>query len=193
MSPVFATIRFGPFSTDYHRRAIDAGFREALGRYLTEELLPQVDEPFESTSGSLTALVGDERFCGPNSLVKDVYKLEFRFKRAGSCDEVSGEIRRDLKTGSFRPRYPHSPLFLWTARRRAENAAFEAIARRARAGETGPWPCPRCGSVLKLSDLPELFDLACPRGCFALGFHRDPATGALRHGHFFSGPPMKRE
>jgi hypothetical protein len=183
------TIKFGPFSTAYHRLAVNDEFREALDRYLSAELLPQVEEPFESTHGSLTALVADDRFCGPNSLVKDIYKLEFEFKRPGSSDNLTAEIRRSPKTGEFQPRYKHSRLFLWTAKRKAENAIFEGIVGRIQSGETGNWPCPRCGSPLKLVDSPSMFDLSCPRACFCYNFHRDPASGELRSGHFFAGPP----
>lgn len=197
MSPVFATIRFGPFSTEYHRRAVDEAFRAALDAYLTKELLPQVEEPFESTRGSLTAEVNEDRFCGPHSLVRDVYRLEFAFVRAGSVDELKCQIRRNPKTGGFGPRYPHGRLYLWTRRRKAEDkefwSALDEIVRRVGRGEKGEWHCPRCGSVLRLHDLPDLFDLSCPGGCFNYNYHRDPVTKEPRHGYFFSRPLGTRE
>ena len=99
MSPVFAAIKFGPFSTAYHRSAVSDDFREALDSYLSKELLPQVDEPFESTAGTFTADVTEERFCGPHSLVRDIYILDFAFIRAGSSDQIKAQIRRNPKTG----------------------------------------------------------------------------------------------
>jgi len=194
MSPVFSTIVFGPFSTEYHRRAVNDEFREALDTYLSKELLPQVDEPFESTTGSLKAEVNEERFCGPNSLVKDIYILDFAFVRPGSSDQITAQIRRNPKTGLFAPRYKR-PLFLWTTKRKEENGAFhkavEEIVNRAVQGHTENWPCPRCGTTLKVLDSAALVDVSCPRGCFSYNFHRDPVTKEFHHGHFFSGPPRR--
>jgi len=193
MSPVFTTIQFGPFSTEYHRRAVNEQFRESLDAYLSKELLPQVEEPFDSTAGTLKAEVNEDRFCGPHSFVKDLYRLEFAFIRARSSDELHAQIRWNAKIGSFQPRYKHQPLFLWTTKRKTENQAFHQLAARL-AGQTGQEhaessACPRCGSTLRLTDSPSLFDLSCPRGCFCYGFHRDPATCEFRSGHFMSGPP----
>jgi hypothetical protein len=193
MKSPFDTIQYGPFSTEYHRRAVDDQFRASLEAYLSKELLPQVDEPFESTAGTLQAEVNEERFCGPHSLVKDLYSLEFAFVRPTSTDELTAKIRWNARMDSFQPRYKHQPLFLWTAQRKNENRAFERLAarlaRRSEQEHAGPLECPRCGSDLRLTDTPDLFDLSCPRGCYCFGFHRDPATREFRNGHFLSGPP----
>src|ERR1700742_856967 len=101
MHPAFVTIQFGPFLTSYHQKAVDVQFRELLGAYLEKELLPQVEEPFDSTTGNLTAKIDDDKHCGPNSLVKDTYKLEFSFLRVGSSDDIKVQIRRNPRTGQF--------------------------------------------------------------------------------------------
>ena len=194
MSPIFATIRFGPFPTAYHQSALNDEFRQALDAYLSGELLPQVDEPFESTAGTLTAYVNEEKFCGPHSLVKDIYIFDFAFIRPGSSDHISAEIRRNPKTGRFETRYNRQPLYLWTSKRRVADQAFrsaiDGIVKRIGGGQTEQWSCPRCGSILRLTDSLSLFDLSCGRGCFAYNFHRDLSTGEFQHGHFFSQPPM---
>lgn len=193
MADAFATIQFGPFSTEYHRRAVNGEFRAALFAYLSDKLLPQVDEPFDSTAGTLTAEVNEERFCGPHSLVKDIYKLDFSFIRRGSSDELQAEIRWNAKTASFEPRYRHQHLFLWTSRRKAENRAFHELASRLQGSNETACPellkCPRCAADLRFTDSATMFDLSCPRGCFCLSYHRDRATGEYRSGHFLSGPP----
>jgi hypothetical protein len=50
MHPAFAVIQFGPFASAYHSAAMTPEFKEALGAFLEKELLPQVEQPFESTS-----------------------------------------------------------------------------------------------------------------------------------------------
>lgn len=187
MNSVFATIQFGPFRTAYHRSAVNQEFREALDAYLTSELLPQVDEPFESTEGTLTPEVNDDQFCGPHSLVRDVYRLRFAFIRPASKDEIDLPIRR-RPDGSFGQRWPGQPLYLWTAKRLAKCDEVHDMARRIQKGEKGSWSCPFCRADVRLTDEPSLFDLACTRGCFVFNFHRDPADGGLRHGHFFARP-----
>lgn len=200
MHSAFAGIQLGPFNTAYHRRVVDQRFREALGAYLERELLPQVDEPFERTEGRLTAEVNEERFCGPHSAVKDIYRLEFSFIREGSADTITAEIRYYPDTNCFRVRRAHQPLILWTAKRekaaRAYCAAIDDTVARITGGEKGEWKCPACGGALKLVDSPNLFDLACPRGCFVYNFHRVPGTTQYRSGHFFTrffGPGSEEE
>jgi hypothetical protein len=193
MHPAFATIQFGPFLTQYHQRAVNKEFREALSAYLEAELLPQVDEPFGSTTGSLTAEVNEERLCGPGSLVKDTYKLDFQFLRPGSPDKIQAKIRRSPRTGAFTSR---DPLYLWTVKRKKQDEIYRAniddIVARITRGESAAWQCPRCESPLRLVNQERVFDLTCPRGCFNYSFHRDPTTGEFLHGHFFSRPKPLR-
>jgi len=193
MHPAFTTIKFGPFQTGYHRAAVDDEFRKALSDFLEHELLPQVDEPFSHTLGRLTAEFDAEKYCGPNSAVRDAYKLEFSFVHEHGADEIQAKIYRDPKTGSFRPRFKGQPLILWTEKRKTEQKLFkeaiDRIVKRIHDGERSPWLCPRCSSNLSLIDSHSLFDLSCPKKCFNYNFHRDPETKEFMHGHFFSRPP----
>jgi hypothetical protein len=195
MHPAFTTIEFGPFQTAYHREAVDGGFREALSEFLERELLPQLDGPFTGTQGRLTAEFDAEKYCGPNSAVRDAYKLEFSFIRKNGADEIKAQIYRDPKTGTFRPRFKGQPLILWTEKRKTEQQAFreaiDVMVKRIHAGEHFQWVCPRCSTLLSLIDSPGLFDLSCPQGCFNYNFHRDPDTKEFMHGHFFSRPPSR--
>jgi hypothetical protein len=195
MHPAFSTIEFGPFQTAYHRGAVDDGFREALSEFLERELLPQLDEPCTRTQGRLTAEFNAEKYCGPNSAVRDAYKLEISFIREHGTDEIKAQIYRDPKTDNFRPRFKGRPLILWTEKRKAEQQSFreaiDHIVKRIHAGEHSEWACPWCSTRLSLIDSPGLFDLSCPQGCFNYNFHRDPETGESMHGHFFSRPPKR--
>jgi len=193
MHPAFSTIDFGPFHTTYHRQAVDEDFRQALSDFLERELLPQVDQPFTHTRGRLTAAFDEEKYCGPNSAVRDMYRLEFAFVRERSTDDVEAQICRHSVTGGFRTRFKGEPLTLWTERRKASQQAFrEAIGQiveRVRSGEQSAWACPRCSAPLSLIVSPTLFDLGCPEGCFNYHYHRHPETGEFQHGHLFSKPP----
>lgn len=178
MHPVFASIQYGPFSTSYHRSVVTDAFREALSIFLEEAVLAQVDEPFDATEGRLTAVVNDEKHCGPNSLVKDIYKLEFAFIRDGSSDCLRDEFRFDRKSNSFVRRWKHRPVIVWTQRRREREKALlptvkEMLARLAR-HEPGRWICPRCDAELTVIDTGESIRLSCPIDCFKASHHRKP-------------------
>jgi hypothetical protein len=194
MNPVFQTIRYGPFHTDYHRSAVDEDFKESLSRFLEAEVLPQVDEPFDTTEGELVTDYNEERYCGPNSAVRNAYRLSFRFMRSSGADELDAHLYRD-KTGDFRARYAGAPLILRTKLReelqKELNGKVQEIVERIQADEAGPWGCPQCGSELNVTNVPALFGITCPKGCFTMDYHRDPATGELIHGHYFSRPNVK--
>lgn len=192
MHPAFAVIRFGPFKSRYHRDAVDVDFREALSDYLTAQLLPQVDELFESTAGTLRATYDDQKYCGPNSAVRDLYSLEFEFRRPSGSDAIQIDLAFSAKLRSFSPRYRGRPLYLWTAARKQtairRRSEIEEVCRRILDGEISPSPCPWCDAGLRITNLPALFDISCPNNCFNYNFHRDPETGVFQHGHFFCQP-----
>lgn len=192
MHPCFAAINFGPFQSDYHAIAVDSRFREALSTYLASELLPQVDKPFESTSGSLNAVYDNQKYCGPNSAVRDLYRLEFHFHRASGDDAIKIDLAYSPSTQSFRPRYRGKKLFLWTETRKekqkVQNIEIEHVCQLILRGEMQTANCPCCGNILSIINSPSLFDVSCSQGCFNYNFHRDPETGKFQNGHFFSGP-----
>lgn len=92
--------------------------------------------------------------------------------------------------GAFEPRRAHQPLVLWTAGRKERERAFRAavaeIVSRIQSGESAEWRCPDCGRELCVTNMPALFDVRCKQGCFVYNFHRDPETGQMAHGHFFT-------
>src|SRR5688572_7817443 len=111
MHPAFATIAFGPFRSDYHNAAVNEDFREALSDYLASQLLPQVDEPFATTTGTLHATYDDQKYCGPNSAARDLYTLEFEFQRPSGGDAIKIDLAFSPKQRSFSPRYRGKPLY----------------------------------------------------------------------------------
>jgi len=192
MHPAFTTIEFGPFKSTYHNGAVDTDFREALSDYLAAQLLPQVDEPFDTTFGRLLAAYDDQKYCGPNSAVRDIYSLEFEFRRSSGADTIKVDLAFSSKHRSFSARYRGKPLYLWTALRkegqiRRTNGIKEVCDRILR-GEAPTARCPCCGAALHVVNTSDLFDVSCPERCFNYNFHRDPETGTFLHGHFFCEP-----
>ncbi len=192
MHPAFASIRFGPFKSDYHEVATVGQFREGLNDYLVRKLLPQVDEPFTSTTGALQAVYDDQKYCGPNSAVRDLYRLEFEFQRSSGNDSIKLDLAYSPATYSFAPRYRGTTLHLWTKARKAaqeeQNVKIEAVCQQILHNEFSVAKCPVCDADLTITNSPALFDVLCPTGCFKYNFHRDPATGEFQHGHFFRSP-----
>jgi len=192
MHPAFSNIRYGPFHTDYHRVAVDDGFCEALSAYLEEQLLPQVEDPFESTEGSLVAEFDEEKYCGPASFAKGVYKLNFAFVRASGRDDVEVEIYRDPKTGAFRVRRPFQSLVLRTEREKVAKEAFTQtmleLVGDIMAGKPVDLTCPSCGRGMDLRNAPDHFCLHCLQGCFLYYADRDPDTGDISKGTIISKP-----
>ncbi len=90
MHPAFASIQFGPFASTYHRECVNDDFKEAFSAFLEAELLPQIEQPYESTTGRLTAAYDDQKYCGPRSAVRDIYRFEFAFQRSSDEDTIKG-------------------------------------------------------------------------------------------------------
>ncbi|WP_434041537.1 MULTISPECIES: hypothetical protein [Sorangium] len=192
MHPAFASIQFGPFASAYHSSAMTLEFKEALGAFLEEKLLPQVEQPFESTSGTLVAAYDDERYCGPNSAVRDIYKLELAFRRSSGDDTIEVELVFRANASAFSTRR-NKPLYLWTPARRdryqAEGRRIQHLCGCIAKHEGVEAVCPSCSAALRVHDSPGQFDVSCPNRCFKYNHHRDPANGEFLHGHFFRKEP----
>ncbi|MFA5027484.1 MAG: hypothetical protein WC713_06370 [Candidatus Methylomirabilota bacterium] len=195
MHPAFANIQFGPFASTYHREAVNDQFREALSVLLEAELLPQVEQPYESTTGQLTASYDDQKYCGPLSVVRNIYCLAFAFHRPSGDDTIEdANLVFEPKTQAFRTPTRDS-LYLWTASRQQRYQqgmqAIKELCGRILAREQYEAVCPMCSAALCIRDCSDMFDARCPEGCFKFNYHRDPTTGELLHGHFFPGvkPP----
>jgi hypothetical protein len=194
MHPAFANIQFGPFKASYHCKSVNDAFKEALSAFLEAELLPQVVQPYDSASGSLAAAYDDQKYCGPRSAVRDIYKLEFTFRRPAGDDTIKTELIFDPKEQSFTTRH-RRPFFLWTVarkeRKKREREAIEDVCRRIANREQTIGNCPLCLASLQIIDTPDLFDVRCPERCFNYNFHREPTSGAFLHGHFHTSDTVR--
>ncbi len=194
MHPAFTSIQFGPFSSTYHREAVGDEFKEALAAFLEVELLPQVEQAYDSTSGRLAASYDDQKYCGPRSAVRDIYRLEFTFHRTSGDETIKTELVFTPNTRTFLTRH-RRPLYLWTISRRQrhqqERQAIQELCSRLANREQVAAVCPLCSAPLRIVDSPGLFDVSCPERCFTYNYHRDPASGEFLHGHFWHRQPLQ--
>jgi hypothetical protein len=186
MAPPFHTIEYGPFKAGYHVDQVSSGFKEDLRAYLTRELLSQVTLGFEHSAGSLAAVYDEDRFCGPRSAVRDIYRLVFRFTKGETAEHIDQDLIYRSKDRSFSPRRGNR-LYLWTVprqnRREQDGQRLSEICNRILRGDHGRSQCPICQSDLSVTNEPRLLDVRCPNGCLAYNMHRDPRTGEPIHGH----------
>ncbi|PXX38524.1 hypothetical protein [Undibacterium pigrum] len=193
MHPAFSSIQFGPFASAYHSQSTSAEFKLAFSKFLEQHLLPQVEHPFDSTSGTLLASYDDEKYCGPNSLVRDIYNFDFSFHRKSGDDSIKIELVFNARDQSFSTRR-NKPFYLWTVSRREryqeQGQRIEALCQRIAKQEPVNAVCPICSTSLHVHDSPTLFDVRCPNRCFNYNYHRDPVDGQFLHGHFFRGDPV---
>ena len=181
-------------STSYHRGMIESGLLSRLETFIATDLASQLPEPADDIHGTLVPCFDEERYCGPNSAVKDVYRLELSFQ-AGS--EIVGTFKDDISydtaAQTFGPRRRHRRLLVITKARedaqRALAVAVDALCQRIANEHLKEAACPKCSTALQIIDSPALFDVTCPQGCFKYNFHRDPASGQFQHGHVFFGLP----
>ena len=192
MTPPFHTIRIGPFATAFQQQRVDDSFLADLDSYLLRELLPQVTIPYETTEGSLRASYDEDRYCGPRSVVRDIYAFEFQFLAADLVEELKAKLIYLPKERTFSIRYG-KPLYLWTIsrKRRSHDATrrIRELCQEILEGRTEPANCPVCGGATRIINADAMFDVTCLQRCFNYNFHRDPKTREFLHGHFFQKEP----
>ena len=189
MSP-FSAITFGPYVATYHRvQTADPALRSSLFAFLEQVVLPQVDEPFDRIRGSLSAEHDDDRYCGPNSAIKDIYRIKLSFERKDSADTLDNTLLYRPQSTAWAAQPKTNRLRLLTRRRQEARTRLaqkvESLAKRIHQKVPVDLSCPHCKSALSLVDAPDLFDLLCKAGCFKYNFHREARTGEFLHGHLF--------
>lgn len=177
-------------STNYHCDRIADGLLSHLERFISAELAAQLPDPADDIHGTLTPCYNEEKYCGPNSAVKDVYRLDLSFRiGTETVGTFKDDIRHEPVSQGFVPRYKHRKLLVITQARRLAQKKFSeavhALCRRICEAHIREATCPKCSATLKIIDAPALFDVSCPERCFNYNFHRDPSTGEFQHGHVF--------
>lgn len=191
-------IQVGPFTRLYHRDLADVSFKEQLESFLQRNLLSQLDSPIREFSGTLTATyAGNEKKCGPNSSLRNIFTLEC----VAFCDDGTSELKADIvydpERRTFRPRTGRDRyFFVWTPLRKktreAELSAIQRVVDDILRGERRKFTCPICGGKITATNTPNKFDATCMRRrCFVYSFDKDE-RGRLTHGRFFTKHPEKR-
>jgi len=190
-------IQFGPFSTQYHSALVDLKFKTALSAFLDRGLLTQLDEPADDAAGTLVATFDNDRYCGPNSLVRNLFTLELTLFGPDGTSDLKSDIEFDANTKSFSARTGHGHHFyLWTPSRKQDREAEMGLIQRLvddfqRDHGVGI-KCPICNGHVSAIDDPAIFDVRCTeQRCFQYNYHKDD-TGRLAHGHFFTKHPAIR-
>jgi hypothetical protein len=185
------SIHVDPFRASYHRALVDEEFLGRLDAFLQETLSPQVDHPIAKTTGSLTACFDEDRYCGPNSAIRNLFRLKLTFHGPTEESTIETDVEFDRQTQTFSARPGHS-LYVWTPTRRRDlqerKARIQATVKRILDQDPGEVACPLCRAPLAVVNNQRLFDARCPSGCFNYNFHKDE-DGNLLHGHFFMGGP----
>ncbi len=192
MRKPFNNIKVGPFAAKYHQSSVDESFLESLHSYLVQELIPQVSIKYDTVDGRLTACYDNDRNCGPNSAVKNLYRLEVAFHEKSFSEEIKTDLRYKHESRKFEERNSQ-PLYLWTIERKQKNAedrkSIEELCQAIQKNTVVDENCPLCGSMLSITNNDNLFDVRCPNGCFNYNYHREPTTREFLHGHFFMKEP----
>ena len=189
-------IRFGPFKATYHRDLVDNAFKEQFELFLWANLVPQLECPLRELEGTLTATFDNEKNCGPNSLVRDIFTLECLVMCDDGASELKSDIVFDPKCFAFAPRHGFDRYFyVWTPTRKKQRethlAQIQLVVDDVTRGESTGLACPICGGDIKAINNADIFDARCLlRRCFVYNYHKDE-LGRLAHGHFFTTHPMK--
>ncbi len=179
-------LKFGPFSTVYHEQLVTDAFKESARRFVATKILPQVDHDIIEIDGTLTPRVTDDLNCGPNSAVKNCFKLDIRFfgQNATDYSELKAELWYRPDSGTFQVA-TRSSLYVWTPSRREERlsqkAAIQRIVDSVLQHEPSTAVCPVCFANVSLTSTPDYFHAACPNKCFRYNFEKDK-NGRRLHG-----------
>lgn len=187
-------LKFGPFTTAYHRQLVTDGFKTSACQFVTSNILPQVDHDIVELDGTLAPRATDDRNCGPNSAIRNCFYLDIRF--FGDAEQDYSELKSQLW---YRPAQSvfqvsnGSSLYVWTPARRAERVTQKAAIQRMvdsvlRNEPMTPF-CPVCFSNVSVVNTTDHFNAACPNQCFRYNFHKDE-KGRLLHGHFNMREPV---
>jgi hypothetical protein len=186
-------IEIGPFTASYHRALVNDVFISSLASFLDDALLSQCDMTPDEAEGSLVAVFDAERYCGENSLVRDLFTLDLRLFADDGVSEIKADIVYDPQSRNFAARPGHNRRFyLWTPRRKEIRedhlAAIQRIVDDVLAGRTVVACCPFCSGAIDVVNDRSLFDVRClGKRCFEYNYHKDD-RGRLLHGHFFTSP-----
>jgi hypothetical protein len=189
--PPSLQVTFGPFLSEYHRALVGETFREALGDFIRERLLSQVDHQVDAMVGGVVACFDEDKYCGPNSAVRNLFRLNLAFRHEDDESRIEIDLECGPQAAGFSPRRGES-LYVWTPsrrnRRQAEQTSVRLMVKHILEEGVQIALCPLCSLPLRVVNTAAIFDVSCPARCFKFNFHKDE-DGQPLHGHFFMGKP----
>ncbi|MGB7327917.1 MAG: hypothetical protein WBD31_23785 [Rubripirellula sp.] len=186
-------LRVVKLRTVHHRTLVNASFFDALEHLLQQTASQQLGEPLLDATGTITPTFNHKRYCGPNSLVRDIFSLNVQFQSVSGESTLKADVSYNLETRTFSPRNDHE-YYLWTPRRRQRQEQNNAKIRQSidmiKRDPDSSHVCPICNGSLAASGSPTMFDVRCvDSGCFAYSYHKDE-DGRLLNGHYFPSRPQ---
>jgi hypothetical protein len=185
------TIRVTPeVSSTYHRDMIAGGLLASLEAFILERLAPEFPEPPDEVHGTIVPCHDDDRYCAPNSVVKDFYAVELSFQTGTEyIGSFESELSYDVKTRTFQPRWwTRKPLVSIKADEEALKALVQAVhnlRNRIDQEKLTEAACPKCSKKLRIDSSPDSLFLGCRGGCFLYNSPRDSESGQLQEGQLF--------
>lgn len=147
---------FGPFHTDHFRQAVDEKFRADFFTYARTHLLPRIKGQQPVIEGQVYAPYDEERHLGPNSALKNRYRIMFTFTSPQGKESVSGLLIYERATGEFSPGRGKLYWMDFEKNREADyrGQIVDRIAYRYAQGQRSIL-CPVCSSALLTFDCTE--------------------------------------
>jgi hypothetical protein len=139
------------FRHPFHRELATPAWRAALRAFI-EARAGALGVGGEGT-GTVEAAYSDDRYFGPNSVVKYEFKVSVEWRRAGGPERLEASVFWEPDPGEFRLRWEHlETLEGKRAERKRMEAwrALESLSSRKRVEKLRSEVCPECGSPLRL-------------------------------------------
>jgi hypothetical protein len=95
-------ITFGPFKTAHHQSIVNAEFQAAFLRRLAEAIVPNLSIGTDSVKGTVSARYDEEKYFGPNSVVKFRYSFRGTFYQGNRQERVDFGFEVEPLPSGFR-------------------------------------------------------------------------------------------
>ena len=183
-------IEYGPFNTEYHLSLVNDTYRENFVNFIENILTPQLDEMPSRITGTVRAEFDEEKYCGPNSAVRDIFNIKLAIASASGISDYKAKLK--YINPSFEVTRG-STLYLWTpgrkAQREKELELIENIVLQVKNSGKVTEVCPVCGDRISFVNNDYILDIRCDQHCFNHNYDKDPETGEILHGHIHISDP----
>jgi hypothetical protein len=182
----YRNVVFGPFKASWHQKHVSNKLKNDLVRFIDQVIEPQVTIRYSKCGGTLVASCNDDKYCGPHSAVRDIYRLTYAYETEDEIEDIDIELIYHRDTGEFTKRWRGLSLKLVTVEHRRNIQKLYELIRMAWKDRTvSSITCPFCDNKVDVSYTSELFAVHCDNNCFESHYHLDAQSGEMKHGHVF--------